>query len=74
MGIRKGHNYTKGSSKMKPMTTVPKKRSNNSKKSKEEKAIKKIADYLKSKLTPTKKEKTKQHNNIHILTTKASKV
>jgi len=33
--------------------------SNNSKKSKEEKAIKKIADYLKSKLTPTKKEKLK---------------
>ena len=30
-----------------------------SKKTKEEKAIKKIADYLKSKLTPTKKEKLK---------------
>jgi hypothetical protein len=33
--------------------------SNDSKKTKEEKAIKKIADYLKSKLTPTKKEKLK---------------
>ena len=33
--------------------------SNDSKKAKEEKAIKKIADYLKSKLTPTKKEKLK---------------
>ena len=33
--------------------------SNDSKKTKEEKAIKKIADYLKSKLTPVKKEKLK---------------
>ena len=33
--------------------------SNDSKKTKEEKAIKKIADYLKSKLTPAKKEKLK---------------
>ena len=33
--------------------------SNDSKKAKEEKAIKKIADYLKSKLTPVKKEKLK---------------
>jgi len=33
--------------------------SNDSKKTKEERAIKKIADYLKSKLTPAKKEKLK---------------
>ena len=33
--------------------------SNDSKKTKEERAIKKIADYLKSKLTPVKKEKLK---------------